>query len=225
MKKLFLLPLFAALALTGCNIGGKDSGGGGSEPGGDVDPEGGGGGGGGASGGGSVSDKEVVLDFTSSYWSDNKVTPYISNTEMGALKDFSYGGTTYNDVGCYASKGYNGGTNYLMMKNTKYGEAKDQFAEDPAYISNRTAFAKAIKKVKVEVEGESSSGNTIYRVNIGTSEYTAAVTEGGQTGKKGQTIELVSNDANAHYFAVSTNKTAEGKIYNGQLLKVTISFE
>lgn len=167
---------------------------------------------------------DVVLDFTDTSWKDDSVTPYIADTDMGVMKSFTYEGIEYNDVGCYASAGYNGAPNYLMMKNTKYGASKDQFATVPAFFGNKTAFRKPIKKVEVQVEGSSSSGNTIYRVVIGKAAAEAAVTTGGATGKKGQTFSTTSTDSDAFYFSVSTNKTSDGKIYNGQLVKVTVSF-
>ena len=166
----------------------------------------------------------LVLDFQDTTWKDESITPYIAVTDMGVMKSFTYEGIEYNDVGCYASAGYNGAANYLMMKNTKYGESKDQYSKVPAFFGNKTAFKNPIKKVEVVVEGSSSSANTIYRVAIGTSAVEAPVTEGGATGKKGQTFSTTSTDANAFYFSVSTNKTADGKIYNGQIYKVTVTF-
>lgn len=200
-KSIFLLPLLAAgLALTGCGDDKKD------------DPSGGG-----------DSGEQVVLDFTDTSWKDNKITPYISETDMGVLKNFTYEGIEYNDIGCYASNGYDGAPNYLMMKNTKYGADKKQYATVYAMFGNKTAFSKPIKKVEVEIEGTSSSASTLYRVNIGTSAVESAVTTGGKTGSKGQTITETSSDSGAYYFSVSTN-AVDGKIYNGQLVKVTISF-
>lgn len=168
---------------------------------------------------------DVVLDFTDTSWKDNKVTPYINaEKDMGKLYTFTYQGITYNDIGCYASAGYQGAPNYLMMKNTGYGADKKQYATSYAFIGNQTAFTSPIKKVEVVIEGTNSSGNTIYRVNIGTSAATSAVSTGGETGKKGQTITVTSTDSNAYYFSISTNATSDNKIYNGQLVKVTVSF-
>ena len=167
----------------------------------------------------------VVLDFTDTVWKDEKITPYISAEEdMGVLKTFTYQDIVYNDIGCYADVGYNGAPNYLMMKNTKYGADKKQYATSYAMIGNKTPFSSPIKKVEVVVEGTNSSGNTIYRVNIGTSAVTSAVTSGGATGKKGETITETSSASDAYYFSVSTNATSDGKIYNGQIVSVTIHF-
>ena len=220
-KRLLALPLIGCFMLAGCefqignlHIGGKDNkkqDDSGQNQSGDQ--------------GGSGSQAEtLVLDFTDTSWKDDSVTPYIADTDMGVMKSFTYEGIEYNDVGCYASTGYNGAPNYLMMKNTKYGAKKDEFSTVPAFFGNKTAFDKPIKKVEVEVEGSSSSGNTIYRVAIGKAAVEAPVTEGGATGKKGQTFSTTSTDANAYYFSVSTNKTSDGKIYNGQLVKVTVTF-
>lgn len=211
-KSLFLLPLLASLALVGC--GKKD---------GESDNKGGNGGNGGNGGG--EGENSLVLDFTDTVWKDERITPYISAEEdMGVLKSFTYEDIVYNDIGCYASAGYDGAPNYLMMKNTKYGAKKDQYATVPAFFGNKTPFSSPIKKVTVEVEGSSSSGNTIYRVNIGSSEMTSAQTSGGATGSKGQTFSTTSTASDAYYFSVSTNKTADNKIYNGQLVSVTIEF-
>lgn len=169
--------------------------------------------------------EDFVLDFTDPAWKDDQVTPYISETDdMGVLKTFTYQDMEFNDVGCYASAGYNGASNYLMMKNTKYGSSKDQYSTVPAFFGNKTAFDQPIKKVEVQVEGSSSSANCIYRVAIGKAAVAEPVTSGGATGKKGQTFSTTSTDKDAFYFSVSTNKTSDGKIYNGQLLKVTVSF-
>ncbi|MBQ0008733.1 MAG: hypothetical protein KBS97_00405 [Firmicutes bacterium] len=200
-KSLFLLPLLAALTLCGC----KDD----KDPGKD-DPSGG---------------DSIVLDFTDPTWKDSKVFPYIGDDDIGALKTFTYEGIEYNDIGCYASAGYQGAPNYLMMKN-KYGDKDNPtYAKDGQYamFGNKTAFSKPIKKVEVVVEGSSSSGNTVYRVNISSSAATSAVSDGGQTGSKGQTFSVSSEESDAYYFSVSTN-SKDNKIYNGQLVKVTVSF-
>lgn len=228
-KSLFLLPLLASFALAGCEftIGGKTItlGGNKTQQGGNNTQQGGNNTDNGGNGGGNTGGSQVVLDFTDTSWKDDKVTPYIdSKTDMGVIKSFEYEGITYNDVGCYASAGYSGAPNYLMMKNTKYGENADQYATVCAFVGNKTAFSSPIKKVTVVVEGTNSSGNTIYRVNIGTSEITAAPTTGGATGGKGQTFSTTSTDSKAYYFSVSTNKTSDGKVYNGQIVSITIDF-
>ena len=171
-----------------------------------------------------VGEGDFVLDFTDSSWKDDQITPYISATEdKGVLKDFTYQNMEFNDMGCYANKD-NDGNRYLMMKNTGYGEGKNEYATGtPAFIGNKTPFTKPIKKVQLEINGASSSANTIYRVAISTKAPTLAITEKGITGQKGQKIYTTFDDAEAYYFSVSTNANS-GKSYNGQILKVVVSF-
>jgi len=232
-KRLLLLPLVGGLLLSGCTFtlfghefslfegnnqnsqkkDDKDT-----TPSGDTTPT--------VKKGWTFSDSEFVFDFSSPDWKDNSVTPYISKTEdKDVVKNFTVKDGTneyaFNDVGCYANT-YDG-EYYLMMKNTKYGEDEKQYADVPAFISNKTAMPKAIKKLTVVVNGGSSSASAVYRIAIGNQEYTTTVTEGGKTGGKGQTIVLESNASDAFYFAVCTNKNA-GKSYNGQILKVTVGF-
>ena len=176
--------------------------------------------------GGGMKDNVLTLDFSDSYWKDEKVTPYIGNDEPGEMKSFEFVGMEYNDVGCYASA-YSGDY-YLMMKNTGYTadetNAPNGYATNLAFFGNKNAFSKPIKKVEVQINGGSSSGNTIYRVNIGTSAFESAPTDGGASGKKGQTISTTSSDSGAYYFAVSTNRTSDNKTYNGQIKKVVVTF-
>ena len=234
MKKgLILLPMLSGLLLSGCQFtifgktiklfekdnkeekqSGDNSGG---NQGGDQ---------GGSGQGGGMVGNVLTLDFTDTYWKDNKVTPYIGNDEPGEMKSFTFNDMEYNDVGCYASS-YNGDS-YLMMKNTGYTAdetaAPSGYAAKCAFFGNKTAFSSPIKKVELQINGGSSSANTIYRVNIGTSAFEEAQTEGGASGKKGQTINTTSSDSNAYFFAISTNKTADNKTYNGQILKVVVTF-
>jgi len=214
----------------GSGGGGSGGGGGGS---------GGGGGGGGSSErkssgqevstGGAVeattaSSDALVLDFTDSHWKTNKTLPYIDADKCGEVLEFTYEGIKYNDQGCFQQT-YNN-SSYLMMKNTKYtgGDQKSGFATYPAFIGNAEPFAKPIKKVIVEVEGSSSSDSTIYRATIHTEPQTVAATAGGYVGAKGNTFYTETTSDQGYYFTVSTNKTSDGKSYNGQVLKVTISF-
>ena len=249
MKKgLFLLPLAGALVLSGCTftLFGKtitlfekkeESGGSGSGGSGSGGSGGGGGGGstertsagqevstGGAKSSTTASSDAVVLDFTQSTWKDDQSTPYVSADECGELLSFTYEGIEYTDQGCYANT-YSG-SYYLMMKNTKYtgGEQTSGYAKYPAFIGNKDPFDKPIKKVIVEVEGSSSSANTVYRASIHTEPQEVAATSGGFTGGKGDTFYTETTSDEGYYFTVSTNKTSDGKSYNGQVLKVTISF-
>lgn len=228
-KRLVLLPLLGGFLLSGCTFTlfgktiklfekdnkeqkeeNKDSG---DNKGGEQQQE--------ETSGGHLNDSELLMDFTDSSWKNDRVFPYVGS-DAPELLSFEFAGLEFNDVGCYASS-YNE-EYYVMMKN-KYGDSNSPtyFKDQPAFISNKTALPKPIKKVELTINGGSSSGNTVYRVAIGTSEFTSAATEGGATGKKGQTISTTSTDSSAFYFSVSTNVDND-KIYNGQILKVKVSF-
>ena len=212
----------------GSGSGGSGSGGSGGGGGGDVVDKGREVSTGGAKSSTEASSDAVVLDFTDTSWKDEQITPYVTG-EAGKMYTFTFGGLEYNDIGCFASRGYNDGDpNYLMMKNKDY-ESGDKYgngnwSNKPAFIGNAEPFDKPIKKVIVEV-GSGSSGNTLYRASIHTKAQEECAASGGFTAQgAGTTFYTETTSSEGYYFTVSTNKNSEGKLYNGQIFKVTVSF-
>ena len=245
-KSLFLLPLLGGFLLASCQftIFGKtitlfekessETGGKGS---GDKTPSGDDEGGktdrgqevstGGAKATAEASADAIVFDFTDTELKDSQVFPYVTG-EAGKLYEFTYGDHTYNDMGCFVSNGYQGAPNYLMMKNKdydsgdKYGDGN--WSNKPAFIGNKTPFDKPIKKVIVTINAGSSS-NAFYRATIHTKPQEEYVTEGGFTcTSPGDTFYTETTSSEGYYFTISTNKNSSGKLYNGQLSKLIISF-
>ena len=205
----------------GSSGGGSSSGGGGSSSAGQEVSTGG------AKGSADASSDAIVFDFTNQSLKDGQIFPYVTG-EAGKLYEFEYGGYKYNDIGCFVSTGYQGAPNYLMMKNKDYSEGDKygdgNWSNKPAFIGNKTPFAKPIKKVIVTINA-GSSANAFYRATIHTQPQTECAKSGGFTcNSPGDTFYTETTSSEGYYFTISTNKNSSDKLYNGQISKLIISF-
>lgn len=237
-KSLILIPL-AAMVLAGCTIGGSKSSGkkkksssvsdsaqvSGSKQSGTSTSQGGGGGGGGttvtpgpslptehdASFAPNMTAGEHVItfDFDANYTTYKAAFPYVS-ADTGLVGIYLDGMAVMTN-GCWASQGYNGGANYLMMKN------KDGFADanGASFIGNCVALG-TISKVEI-TRGASASTAQRYYVTFGSSLDTAPASSG--TELEGTGDSATNTTSGMTFFKVTTkDKTKNGQIQN---LKVT----
>lgn len=236
-KSLILIPL-AALVLAGCTIGGSKSSGkkkksssvsdsaqvSGSKASG-TSASGGGGGGGttttpeptlptehDASFAPNMTAGEhtVTFDFDANYTTYKAEFPYVS-TDTG-LVGLHLDGMAVMSNGCWASQGYNGGANYLMMKN------KDGYADanGAAFIGNCVALG-TISSVTI-TRGASASTAQKYYVTFGSTLDTAPATAGTELEGTGDTA--TNTTSGATFFKITT----KDKTKNGQIQSLTVTY-
>ena len=238
-KSLILIPL-AALVLAGCTIGGSKSSGkkkksssvsdsaqvSGSKQSGTSTSQGGGGGGGGTTvtPGPSLptehdasfapnmtaGEHTITFDFDANYTTYKAAFPYVS-TDTG-LVGLHLDGMAVMTNGCWASQGYNGGANYLMMKN------KDGYsdANGAAFIGNCVALG-TISSVTI-TRGASASTAQRYYVTFGSSLDTTPATAGTELEGTGDTA--TNTTSGATFFKVTT----KDKTKNGQIQSLTVTY-
>lgn len=242
-KSLILIPL-AALVLAGCTIGGSKSSGkkkkstsvtdtaqtSGSKT--NTNTSGGGSSGGG--GGGTTvtpgpslptehdasfapnmtpGEHVITFDFDANYTTYKAAFPYVA-IDTGLI-GIHLDGMAIMSLDCFASSGYDGGPNYLMMRNkTKSGE--DWAGPNgAAFIGNCVALG-TISKVEI-TRGASASASQRYYVTFGSSLDTAPASSG--TELEGTGDSATNTTSGMTFFKVTTkDKTKNGQIQN---LKVT----
>ncbi len=151
----------------------------------------------------------ITFDFDANYTTYKPAFPYVS-ADTG-LVGIYLDGMAIMTNGCWASQGYNGGANYLMMKN------KDGFADanGASFIGNCVALG-TISKVEI-TRGASASTSQRYYVTFGSSLDTAPASSG--TELEGTGDSATNATSGMTFFKVTTKDKAK----NGQLqnLKVT----
>ena len=226
-KKLFLLPLIGGLLLSGCtiklfgkeiNIGKKDSGGDSSTPTDTTDDS--------EETGGGMKGDTLIMNFTSSYWKDEKVFPRVEDNET--LCNFTFDNVKYNDKGCYASvytDEDSGETNrWLMMKN-KWVDGKVAEGEEFAFIGNAASYGKAIKSIDVEVSPQ--TGGVDFIVAFGSSAFTVGPTSGAKkysaTASTKASFSATCSDG-SQFWAISATRPVNQYRKNGGIAKITVHF-
>lgn len=235
-KSLILLPLTAML-LSACALlpggGGKKSSssasgsasGSGSNPSQSSGQSGGGGGGG---GGGDVDlptahqdsfasnmtagEHTLTFDFNANYEDYKAEFPYVT-IDTGLIGIYLDGMAVMSN-NCFASAGYQGGANYLMMRNKKDSE-KWADANGSAFIGNCVALG-TISKVEL-TRGDSASTEQKYYVTFSDSLDTNPASSGTELSGTGDSA--TNSESGKTFFKITTKD--KGK--NGQikLLKVT----
>ena len=231
-KRLILLPMLGGLLLSGCQFTifgktiklfekdnksekgsneGSNNNQGGNES--------------GSHGGGGMVGNDLTLDFTDSYWKDEKVTPFVEDNTT--LQTFEFDGITYNDKGSFANQYTpdNGDTiRWLMMKN-KWEDGKVVEGEEFAFIGNATAYGKAIKSIDVEVS--SQTGGVDFVVAFGSSAFTTSSTSGAKkytaAASKSATFSATCSDS-SQFFSISATTAVGQYRKNGGIAKIVVHF-
>lgn len=242
-KSLILIPL-AALVLAGCTIGGSKGGSkkkksssvsdsaqvSGSKT--NTNSSGGGGGGGG--GGTTVTpgpslptehdasfapnmtagEHTVTFDFDANYTAYKAEFPYVA-IDTGLI-GIHLDGMAVMSLDCFASQGYNGGANYLMMRN-KTSSGEDWAGPNgAAFIGNCVALG-TISSVTI-TRGASASTAQRYYVTFGSTLDTAPATAGTELEGTGDTA--TNTTSGATFFKITT----KDKTKNGQIQSLTVTY-
>ncbi len=174
--------------------------------------------------GGEVDVDSFALDFTDTKYKDDKIFPYIENND---ITQFSMAGFTWNDRGAYASAGYDGAPNYVMLNNKKYGRP------DGSFIGNSDKFVKTITAISITTPATGSSGNAEYALIASASKEIKALTDGDvvkeEKGGNSKTISATLDASKGYkYFAIFAkfdSTKADDKQYNGQLAALSVTLQ
>ena len=155
----------------------------------------------------------VTFDFNANYTAYKEAFPYVA-IDTGLI-GIHLDGMAIMSVDCFASQGYQGGANYLMMRNKKDSDDWAS-ANGAAFIGNCVALG-TISKVSI-TRGASASTAQRYYVTFSNSLDTAPATTG--TELEGTGDEATNTATGMTFFKITT----KDKTKNGQIQSLTVTY-
>ncbi len=158
----------------------------------------------------------LTFDFVNDSASLKENMPYVSNATD--VLDGNMGGLNFKVAGCYV--GLYSGTGYLSLKSKTVTKTGEEWDGGLAFIASADSLGK-ITKIEITI-GSGASDNGMYAVTFSETPITAGVDTDAVNLKKSATKEFTPADDKSYgYFAITSTSTK----YNGQIGKITITFE